>query len=64
MCDTNAYIYKDGNEELYLENVDEVRLEEDKVFLKSLFGEQKVFEGDVRLISLRDHKIVLKERDK
>ena len=62
MCEANAYIYKDGAEELYLENVDVMKPEEGKIFLKNLFGEQKVFEGQIREISLLRHKIVLEKK--
>jgi predicted RNA-binding protein len=62
MCEANAYIFRDGNEELYLENVDVMRPEEGKIFLKNLFGEQKVFEGQIREISLLRHRIVLEEK--
>jgi predicted RNA-binding protein len=61
MCETNAYIEKDGKEELYLENVDVLKPEEGTIFLKNLFGEQKVFEGSIKEISLTRHKIILKE---
>ena len=62
MCEANAYIYKDGKEELYLENVDIMRPEEGKIFLKNLFGEQKMFEGEIKEISLLEHKIVLEKK--
>lgn len=62
MCDINAYIVKDGKEELYLENVDVIIPEPGKVLLKNLFGEQKVFEGDIREISLLKHKIVMEKK--
>lgn len=62
MCDVNAYIVKDGKEELYLENVDVMRPEEGKIYLKNLFGEQKVFEGDIKEISLLKHKIVMEKK--
>ena len=62
MCDINAYILKDGKEELYLENVDIMRPEEGKIYLKNLFGEQKIFEGDIREISLLKHRIVLEKK--
>ncbi len=62
MCEANAYILKDGKEELYLENVDVMKPEEGKVFLKNLFGEQKVFEGEIKEVSLLSHKIILKGR--
>jgi len=62
MCEANAYIYKDGQEELYLENVDVMKPEEGKIFLKNLFGEQKVFEGEIKEISLLRHKILLEKK--
>ncbi len=62
MCEANAYIYRDGKEELYLENVDIMKPEEGKIFLKNLFGEQKLFEGEIKEISLLRHKIVLEKK--
>jgi predicted RNA-binding protein len=62
MCEANAYVYKDGVEELYLENVDVMKPEQGKIYLKNLFGEQKVFEGEIREISLLRHKILLEKR--
>lgn len=61
MCEANAYVYKDGSEELYLENVDVLIPEGNKIYLRNLFGEQKTFEGQVKEISLLRHKIVLEE---
>ena len=61
MCEANAYVYKDGKEELYLESVDLLVPEGDKLFLKNLFGEQKTFVGHLREISLLRHKILLEE---
>jgi predicted RNA-binding protein len=62
MCEANAYIFENGREELYLENVDVMKPEEGKIFLKNLFGEQKVFEGEIKEISLLRHKIVLQKK--
>jgi predicted RNA-binding protein len=59
MCEASAYIYKDGQEELYLDSVDILLPEGDKIYLKNLFGEQKTFEGRVKEISLLRHRIVL-----
>lgn len=61
MCETNVYIEKNGGEELYLENVDILRPEAGKIYMKNLFGEQKIFEGHIKEISLIKHKIVLKK---
>jgi predicted RNA-binding protein len=64
MCEANAYILKDGKEELYLDNVDIMRPENGKIFLRNLFGEQKVFDGEIREISLLKHKIILEDTGK
>lgn len=62
MCEANAYVYKEGKEELYLENVDLLIPEGSNIYLKNLFGEQKIFEGSVKEISLLKHKILLEEK--
>ncbi|MBM4137412.1 MAG: CooT family nickel-binding protein [Nitrospira sp.] len=62
MCEANAYIYRDGKEDLYLENVDIMRPEGGKIYLRSLFGEQKIFEGEIKEVSLLNHKIVLQNK--
>ena len=62
MCEANAYIYKDGKEDLYLENVDVLIPEGGKIYLRNLFGEQKTFDGQVKEISLLRHKILLEEK--
>jgi predicted RNA-binding protein len=62
MCELNAYISYEGKEELYLENVNSAKSEEGKVFLKNLFGEQKVFEGMIREISLPGRRIILEKK--
>jgi predicted RNA-binding protein len=61
MCDTNAFIIRDGQEELYLESVNYIRPEGDAVYLRSLFGEEKIFEGKIREISLKTNKVLLEE---
>ncbi len=61
MCETNVYIDMDGKEELYLENVDIIRPEAGKIYMRNLFGEQKSFEGAIKEISLNKHKIILKK---
>ena len=61
MCETNVYIEKDGKEELYLENVDILRPQQGKLYMKNLFGEQKFFEGAIKEISLNKHRIILRK---
>ena len=62
MCEANVYIYQDGKEELYLESVDIMRPEEGKIYLKNLFGEQRLFDGEIKEVSLLRHKIVLEKK--
>lgn len=62
MCEANAYIYQDGKEELYLESVDIIKPEDGKLFLRNLFGEQRLFDGDIMEVSLLRHKIILRKK--
>lgn len=62
MCEANAYIVdSEGNETLILESVDKVIPGTDNVFLKNIFGEQKIFNGKIKELKLVDHKIVLEK---
>jgi len=61
MCEANAYIYEDGEEKLYLENVDILKPEGEKIYMRNLFGEQKEFKGRIKEISLIKHKIILEK---
>lgn len=59
MCEANAYLLKDGKEEMILEAVDLLENREDGIRMVSIFGEQKVVKAKVRSMSLVDHKILL-----
>ncbi|MCS7163680.1 MAG: CooT family nickel-binding protein [Thermodesulfovibrio sp.] len=61
MCEANAYVIKDGKEEIYLEAVDILRPEGNQIYLRNIFGEQKVFRGKIKEMSLLNHKIILEE---
>jgi len=59
MCEANAYIDKEGIEELILESVDIVEPQDDGSFrLVNIFGEQKIIRGKLKKMQLVDHKIV------
>ncbi|MCE5195179.1 MAG: CooT family nickel-binding protein [Nitrospiraceae bacterium] len=62
MCETNAYIFKDGKEELYLESLDSARPEDSKVYLKNMFGEQKIFNGKIKEVSFLKGRVILEEK--
>ncbi|HEB02592.1 MAG TPA: CooT family nickel-binding protein [Nitrospirae bacterium] len=59
MCDTSAFVQATDGEELLLESVDLIRPEDGKVYLRSVFGEERTFEGSIKEISLSKHRIVL-----
>jgi predicted RNA-binding protein len=62
MCEINAFALKNGTEELLLENVNVARSEDGKVLLRNLFGEEKVFEGSIKEVSLVKNRIVLEKK--
>jgi len=59
MCESTAYILKEGKEEIVLENVDFLENGEKQVKLVDLFGEEKIVKARVKSLSLVDHKIIL-----
>lgn len=61
MCESNAYIYRNGSEELVMENVDFLKPEGNAVLLKSIFGEEKKIQARLKEMDLTRHKIVLEE---
>jgi len=61
MCEASAYVIQDGKEELILENVDELHKEGDTIKMTNLFGDQKVLEAQVKMISFVDNKIILEK---
>ena len=45
MCEANAFLLKDGKEELFLEALDTVEPDEGRLRLTHIFGEQKFVRG-------------------
>lgn len=60
MCEANAYLLREGKEELILEAVDILEPDADgKIRLANIFGEQKVLDARLKSMSLVNHKILL-----
>jgi predicted RNA-binding protein len=59
MCDANAYLYENGEEELVMESVDKVVSQDSKVYLENIYGFRKMFEGRIKELLLMDHRIIL-----
>jgi len=61
MCQSNAYLERDGQEELILEDVGLIRPEGGKILLISIFGEEEIVDAEIKEIDLLHHKIVLEK---
>ena len=59
VCESAAYILKDGEEELVLESVDFLEHQGEHVRMVNLFGEEKTIKATVKILSLVEHKIIL-----
>ncbi|MEJ2587388.1 MAG: CooT family nickel-binding protein [Deltaproteobacteria bacterium] len=59
MCESTAYILKDGKEELLFEGVDSLESRDDEVKMVNIFGEEKTVRARVKRFSLVDHRIIL-----
>lgn len=61
MCEANAYLRKDGQEELFLEMVDRVVPFEDGLLLQDIFGKRKIIKAKIAELALVEHKIILEK---
>ncbi len=62
MCEAAAYILKNGQEELLLQDVDTIEPDGDQLRLVNIFGEQKIIRGAIHSLNLVNHKVVLVEK--
>ena len=61
MCEANAYLLKEGKEELLLEDLMILRPEGAEIYLQNIFGEQKRIRAHIKELNLIDHRVVLEE---
>ena len=61
MCQSTAYILKDGKEEEVMADIATIIPVGTKLRLVSLFGEEKEVEASIQEINLLGHKILLKQ---
>ena len=59
MCESNAYMIKDGAEEPIFEGVDILEERDGQVRMVNLFGEEHIIQARIKMLSLVDHKIIL-----
>ena len=58
MCDTTAFIVRNGIEEKLLASVDLVTCDGDDVEIRNIFGEEKKLKARLRLLDTRENKIL------
>jgi predicted RNA-binding protein len=63
MCEMNAYLLKDGEEELFLEAVDKVEPHDGQLRLTSIYGEHKSIKGTITRLSLVDHRVIVEQAE-
>jgi len=59
MCLSKAYIDRSGKRELLMEEIASLEVDDGKLLLKTLFGEQKEIEANIREINFMNNSIVL-----
>lgn len=59
MCESTAYILKDGKEEVFFEDVDDLENNDNEIKLVNIFGDTKTIHAKIKQFSLIDHKIIL-----
>jgi len=59
MCESNAYVEKEGEEILVLQDVDFIQTLGDQILLRDILGEEKLLKNRIKFISFSDHKIIL-----
>ena len=59
MCQSSAYLEKEGKNELLMEDVDLFEAKGDQIKLVNIFGEEIEIKAKVKNLSLVDHKIIL-----
>jgi predicted RNA-binding protein len=61
VCEANAYLVRDGDEELIMSAVDIVRPEDGCIYIRDVFGEQRWVKAHIKEMNLVAHRIVFVE---
>jgi len=58
VCDTTAFIVRNGVEEELLVSVDRVKCDGDDVEIRNIFGEERILKARLKLLDTRENKIL------
>jgi predicted RNA-binding protein len=61
MCLSKAYLNRNNERQLVMEDVSSVRIEDDRVLLSTLFGEKEEVKAVIKEIDFMTHSILLEE---
>jgi predicted RNA-binding protein len=61
MCLSKAYLTRNGEKELIMEDVSSVRVGDDRVLLSTLFGDREEVKAEIKEIDFMTHSILLEE---
>ena len=61
MCLSKAYVDKNGNKELLMEEIASIDILDNKLRLKTLFGEEKEVAASIKHIDFMTHSLLLKD---
>jgi len=61
MCLAKAYLRKDSEKELLMEEIAFMQIGDKKLLLRTIFGEQKEVEADLKEIDFADSNIILEK---
>jgi len=61
MCLSKVYVEREGKRELLMEEIASVEIGGNKLIFKTLFGEQKELEANIREIDFLSHSLVLEK---
>jgi len=59
MCDTTVYVISGDSQETVMESVQLIRPEKEGIYMKNLFGEETVFRGTIKEVSLSSGRVIL-----
>ncbi len=61
MCQSSAYLIKDGEKQLLMEDVSQVHPGENETLLVGFLGEEKRVKAKLKELLLTDHQIILEQ---
>lgn len=62
MCEANVYMADEsGEEKLYFESVDIITPEENGLFMKNIYGQQKNVHAKIKSMSLVNHRVIIQK---